>query len=63
MSAGAGVESKDKGSSCLLGDGVSEAVPVRDPWEVRARQVVECSKASQNFIPFVGGVGVGTMEN
>lgn len=59
MCAGVGVESKDKGSSCLLGCGMSSAIPVRDPWELRARRIVEISEASQNFILFGGGVGLG----
>lgn len=42
------MESKDKGTSCLLGDGIREAISVRDPWEVRARQVVEPSEACWN---------------
>lgn len=33
--AGAGVESKDKSSSCLLRDGFREAISVWDLWEVR----------------------------
>lgn len=34
------------------------AVPVGYPWEVRAKQVVQCSEVSQSFIPSRGGGGL-----
>lgn len=47
VSAGAGVESKDKGSSCLLGHGILGLVPEGYPWEVRTKQYCE---VGQSFI-------------
>lgn len=58
MSAGAGVESEDKGHSCLLGHGIGRAVPEGYPWEVRAKQVVQYSEVGQSFILSRGGGGL-----
>lgn len=55
VSAGAGVESEDKGRSCLLGHGIGGAVPEGYPWEVRAKQVVQYSEVGQSFILSRGG--------
>lgn len=55
-SAGAGLDSKDQRSSCLLGHGNSGAVLEGYQWEVRAKQVVQCSEVRTLFFP---GAGVG----